>query len=61
VLNIDKLGAQVRCPRGEYVIVPTKVKELYMLSPKNWKPVTVIKMIIVDGREPSLLFIIALR
>jgi hypothetical protein len=60
VLNIDKSKAQVGCPRGEHVIVPTKVKELYTLSLKNWKSVTIIKTILADRREPLLLFIITL-
>jgi hypothetical protein len=57
---MDKLGARVRCPRGEDVVVPIEVKELYTASPENRKSVTVIETAIADGREPLLPFIIAL-
>jgi hypothetical protein len=60
ILNIDELGARVGCPGGEHVIIPSKVKELYIASPKNRKLVMVIKIIIVDRREPLPPFIIAL-
>jgi hypothetical protein len=59
VLNMDKSGARVRCPGGEHVIVPAKVKELYTASPKNRKSVTMIETIIANGREPLLPFVIA--
>ena len=45
VLNIDELGARVGCPRGEHIIVPIEVKELYTASPENRKSVTIIKTI----------------
>jgi hypothetical protein len=58
VLNIGELGARVGCSRGEHVIVPTEVKELYTSSPKNRKSVTIIETIVADGREPLPPFII---
>ena len=58
MLNIDESRAQVGCPRGEHVIVLTKVKELYTSSPENRKSVTIIKTILADRREPLPLFII---
>jgi hypothetical protein len=61
MLNIDELGARVRYPRGEHVIVLAKVKELYMASLKNRKSMTMIKTIIADKRKPLLLFVIAPR
>jgi hypothetical protein len=42
-------------------VVPVEVKELYTLSPKNRKSVTIIKTIIVDGREPLPPFVIVPR
>ena len=39
----------------------TKVKELYIVSPENQKSVTVIKTIIIDRREPLLLFVIVFK
>jgi hypothetical protein len=32
---MNELDAQVGCPKGEYVIVLIKVKEIYIASPKN--------------------------
>jgi hypothetical protein len=61
MLNIDESGARVRCPRGEHVIIPAKVKELYTASPENRKSVTVIETIIANGREPLPPFVIAPR
>jgi hypothetical protein len=56
---MDELGARVGCPGGEYIIVLSEVKELYIASPENCKLVIVIKTIIADGREPLPPFIIA--
>jgi hypothetical protein len=56
---MDESGARVGCPGGEYIIVLSKVKELYIVSPENYKLVIVIETIIVDGREPLLSFVIA--
>jgi hypothetical protein len=56
---MDELGARVKCLRGEHVIVPTKVKELYTASLKNKKSVTMVKTIIADKRKPLLPFVIA--
>ena len=47
------------CPSGEHVIVPVDVKELYIVSPKNRKSVTIIKTVITDRREPLPPFVIA--
>jgi hypothetical protein len=60
VLNIDKVGVRVRCPTGESVIVPTRVKELYTESLENRKLLTIIETVITDSRDPLLLFIITL-
>ncbi len=56
---MDESGARVRCPSGEHVIVPVDIKELYIVSPKNHKSVTMIKTVIADKREPLSPFIIA--
>jgi hypothetical protein len=58
VLNMDELGARVRCPGGASIVVPTEVKELYTSSPENRKSVTIIETIITDRREPLPPFII---
>jgi hypothetical protein len=43
------------------VIILVDVKELYITSLKNRKFVIIVKTIIVDGREPLPLFVIALK
>jgi hypothetical protein len=55
---MDESGARVGCLRGEHVIVPIEVKELYTSSPENRKSVTIIETIIADRREPLLPFVI---
>jgi hypothetical protein len=55
---MDESRARVRCPGGEAVIVPVKVKELYIASPENRKSIIVIETIITDRREPLPPFII---
>jgi hypothetical protein len=59
VLNMDESGARVGCAKGEHIIVPTEVKEVYIASPENCKSVTVIETITVDGKEPPPPFTIA--
>jgi hypothetical protein len=59
VLNMDKSGARIGCPTGEYVIVPIEVKKLYMVSPENRKSVMIIETIHADGCEPLPPFVIA--
>jgi hypothetical protein len=61
VLNIDESGARVRSPKGEHIIVLTEVKELYTASSKNQKSMTIIKIILVDRREPWPPFVIIPR
>jgi hypothetical protein len=60
-LNIDKLRARVKCLRGENVIIPIKVKELYIASPENRKSIIIIETIHINRREPFPLFVIALK
>lgn len=50
--NMDESGARVGCLRGEEVVVPIEIKELYTSSPKNRKSVTIIEAISADGRKP---------
>jgi len=61
VLNIDELRAWVNYLKGEYIIVLTNIKKLYIISLKNRKFITIIKTIIINGRDPLLLFIIAFK
>jgi hypothetical protein len=59
VLNMDEIGARVRCPKGQPIVVPTHIMEAYTRSPENHKSITIIETIQADGREPPLPFIIA--
>ena len=59
MLNIDESGARVGCLRREHVIMLAEVIELYIASPENKKFVIVVETIIVDGRKPLPLFVIA--
>ena len=55
---MDETGARVACPKGEEVVIPIHIKELYTLSPENRKSLTIIETIYADGREPLPPFII---
>ena len=61
MLNMDELGARIGCLKGENIIVPIKVKELYIASPENRKSVTIIETIYANGKEPLPPFVIAPR
>jgi hypothetical protein len=61
VLNINEIGARVRYPLGQHIIVPIQVKEAFTHSPKNRKSVTIIETIYADEREPPPPFIITPR
>jgi hypothetical protein len=61
VLNINELRARVSYFKGEYIIVFTNIKELYIISFKNRKFIIIIKIIIINKRDFLLLFIIALK
>lgn len=50
VYNIDKKGARVCMPVGEEVVVPIRIKEIYIGIPKNRLSVTVIKCISANRR-----------
>jgi hypothetical protein len=50
--NMDKSSARVGYPKGEEVVVPIKVKEMYTSLPENRKSVTIIKAVSANRREP---------
>jgi hypothetical protein len=60
IYNMDESGARVGCPKGEEVVVPIEVKEMYTSSLENRKSVTIIEAISANGREPLPLFVICL-
>jgi hypothetical protein len=49
---MDETGARVGCPKGEEVVVPIELKELYTSSPENRLSVTIIETICADGTKP---------
>jgi hypothetical protein len=56
---MDESGIRIGCPKGEKIIVPIDVKELYSASPENRKSVTLIETISADRKKPIPPFIIA--
>ena len=55
---MDESGVQIGCPKGEHIVVPTWINELYTSSPENRKTLTIIETIVADGRTPLPPFII---
>jgi hypothetical protein len=58
--NMDELGARVGCLKGEEVVLPIEVKEMYTSSLENRKSITIIKVVSTNRREPPLPFVICL-
>jgi hypothetical protein len=58
---MNKLEACISCPTSKYIIIPIKVKELYIVSPENRKLVIIIKTIYINRYKPLPLFIIIPR
>jgi len=56
--NIDEKGVRLACPRGQQVVVPVEVKEIYVGIPENRLSVTVIKTIRTDRTTPTPLVVI---
>jgi len=55
---MDESGFRVGCPKGVEIIVPDDVKEMYSLSPKDRKSLTIIETICAKGYDDIPLFII---
>jgi len=55
---MDESGFRVGCPKGVEIIVPDDVKEMYSLSPKDCKSLTIIETICAKGYDDIPLFII---
>jgi hypothetical protein len=51
IYNMDKKEYRIACPAGEEVVVPVKIKEMYVGVPKNRLSLTVIESISVDGKS----------
>ena len=51
---MDEKGAYLACPSGQYIVVPIKVKEMYVRIPKNRLSVTVIETIRTNRTTPTL-------
>src|SRR5947209_11716765 len=52
IYNFDESGVQIGCPKGEEVVVPIEVKELYSSNPENCMQLTVIESVAADGSPP---------
>ena len=52
---------RIRCFKGENIIIPIKVKELYIASLENRKSIIIVKTIYANRRDPLPPFIIAFR
>ena len=58
VLNMDESGVRIACPKGEFIIVPSGITEVYTPSPENRKSLTIIETIRGDGMKPLPPFVI---
>jgi hypothetical protein len=56
--NINKKGCRLLCPIREDVIVPIRIKEMYVRVPENRLFVTVVKSIFADGKAIPPLVIV---
>jgi hypothetical protein len=59
IYNIDKKGARVACLSGQEVVVPIRIKKIYIRIPENYIFLIVIKSISAD-RKSILLVVIVL-
>jgi hypothetical protein len=57
---MDELSVRVRCLKGEEVVVPIEVKEMYTSSLENRKSMMIIKAVSTNRREPPQSFVICL-
>jgi hypothetical protein len=51
IYDMDKKEYRIACPAGEEVVVPVRIKEMYVGVPKNRLSLTVIESISVDGKS----------
>ena len=56
--NMNEKGVCLACPRGQEIIVPISINEIYVGIPENWLSLTVIKSICTDGMTIPLVVII---
>jgi hypothetical protein len=61
IRNIGKKGCHIACPLGEEVVVPIRIKEIYVRVPENRLSVTVVKSIYADGKAILSLVIVPNR
>jgi hypothetical protein len=55
---MDKKRARVACPLGQEVVVPIRIKEIYIRIPKNYISLTVIESISADKKSILLVVIV---
>ena len=58
IYNIDEKGCRLACPARKDVIVPIRIKKMYVRVPENRLSVTVIKSISADGKAIPPLVIV---
>jgi len=56
--NMDEIGARLACPAGEEVVVPIRIKEMYVGVPENRLSLTIVESISADGKAIPPLVII---
>jgi hypothetical protein len=56
--NINEKGCRIACPSGKEVVIPIRIKEMYIRVPENRLSVTVVESISVDSKAIPLLVIV---
>jgi hypothetical protein len=56
--NINKKGCRIACLANKEVIVPVKIKKIYIRIPKNYMSLTVIKSISADKKAIPFIVIV---
>jgi hypothetical protein len=56
--NIDEKGCRIACPVGEEVVVPVRIKEMYVGVPENRLSLTIVESISADGKSIPPLVIV---
>jgi hypothetical protein len=61
IYNIDEKGAWIACPAREEVVVPIRIKEMYVRVLKNCLSLTIVESISADGIAiPPLVIVLSI-
>jgi hypothetical protein len=55
---MDKKGCRLACPTEKDVVIPVRIKEMYVRVPENRLSVTVVESISADGKAIPPLVIV---